>query len=205
MHCTAARPSLQKRERHPGIVLCTAVCLILSMPFSYGQEMAVPVEVHVPLLLNALTFDYAFMTRNPDEIVLGILYQSTNQLSRKVKDEVVSMIRRDRRRIVEEHPVRAIPIEYSATADYARRIAAQGIHALYVAPIPGADISQIAHATRKENIVTVTGVPAYVERGLSIGVRTRDGQHAFIINITASAAEGASLDARILALARIVR
>lgn len=194
-----------KNVKLSGMQVRFAIVLFLSTPFTYGQEMAVPVDVHCPLLLNALTFDREFMRRVPDEIVLGILFQSTNRLSRKVKDDIESFVRREGQQIVQGHRVRTIPIDHSATADLSRSIASLGIHSLYVAPLPGSNIPEIAQVTRKENIVTLTGVPAYVQQGLSVGIWSEENRPAFVINAAASTAEGAMFDARILALARIVR
>jgi hypothetical protein len=50
----------------------------------------------------------------------------------------------------------------------------------------------------------VTGVPEYVERGLAIGVGVKGERPEIVINLDASRAEGAELNAQVLRIARIV-
>jgi hypothetical protein len=74
-----------------------------------------------------------------------------------------------------------------------------------VTPLRAADLRLLMAAARTSRITTVTGVPEYVETGLAIGIGVKGERPEIVINLTASRAEGADLDAQLLKLARIVK
>ncbi len=66
--------------------------------------------------------------------------------------------------------------------------------------------SGTSHASPEHGkILTLTGVPEYVEKGLSIGVWIKGERPALLINLAASKAEGADLDSQFFNLVTIVR
>jgi hypothetical protein len=79
-----------------------------------------------------------------------------------------------------------------------------GIDILYVAPLRTVEPASIAVASRDTQTLTLTGVPAYVEAGLAVGIGTRGGKPQIIVNLPASRAEGSRFSAKLLRLCRIV-
>jgi hypothetical protein len=183
------------------VALCILICS-LALP---AQEVSVPLRVQYPILLKALTFDRALKTRCGGDIVLGILYQGAFRKSLNVKDELLDAIRELSPQSVEGLPLHVVPIEYGPGADLDEELSRNGVNTLYVAPLRAVDIGDVAAATRRKGVLSLTGVPEYVEDGLSIGVWIRGDRPALIINVPASRAEGAQLDSRLLDLARTIR
>jgi hypothetical protein len=67
------------------------------------------------------------------------------------------------------------------------------------------DLRIVTSISRQAGVRTVTGVPRYVEGGLGIGIDLKGERPEIVVNLAASRAEGADLDAQLLKLARIVR
>lgn len=170
-----------------------------------AQEVPVPVSLQYPILLKTLSFDRNLKARSGDAIVLGILYQGRYRRSLDVKDEMVNIANESAMRSVEGLPIRVVPMDYSDAAMLEEQISGKGINTLYVAPLRAADLTTISVLTRKHKVLTLTGVPEYVERGLSIGVVIKGGRPSLFVNLHASREEGANLDSQLLNLARTIR
>ena len=170
-----------------------------------SQEMPVPVRQHYPILIKALTFDRHLKARCGNTIVLGLLYQSRVRQSIRAENELTAIADSASPWFPGGYGIRVVPIDLSSEDRLEGRILAAGVNTLYVAPLRSIDVTRISAVARKNKILTLTGVPAYVEMGLSIGVRMRGGRPSLVINRPASKAEGADLDSQILRLARTIR
>jgi hypothetical protein len=89
-------------------------------------------------------------------------------------------------------------------ADLAAVLQRERIDVLYVTPMRAVDFDTLKATVRASQVITVTGVPEYVERGLAIGVGVKGERPEIVINLDASRAEGAELNAQVLRIARIV-
>jgi hypothetical protein len=165
----------------------------------------VPVETQVPLLVKILNFDRNMMGRPDGDIVLGILYQRKFRTSANVAEEVREAVKRLPASAVGGRRVRSVAIDLDETPDLDAVLARQQVTVLYVTPLRAADLRLLMAAARTSRITTVTGVPEYVETGLAIGIGVKGERPEIVINLTASRAEGADLDAQLLKLARIVK
>ncbi len=170
-----------------------------------AQEVPVPVHLQYSILLKTLSFDRNLKTRSGNAIVLGILFQDRYRLSLDIKNEMVSAANEFTRDSVEGLPIRLVPLEYADEAILEKQISGGGINALYVCPLRAVDLKTIFGLSRKNKVLTFTGVPQYVERGLSIGVVLQRGRPSLFINLRASREEGADLDSQLLNLARTIR
>jgi len=197
---------------HPTPRLCKGlaarlfVALSLLMPsIAAAQEMPVRVRDQFPILLKALTFDRSLSTRCADTLVIGILYQSRFRQSEDAKKEFMSIGQEIASSRAEEIPVRFVPIDLSLGTILHAEILAHRVNTLYVTPLRGTDLKRVIEATRKSKVLTLTGISAYVDSGLSIGVESKDRQPSLVINRRAYRAEGADLDSQLLEIARIIR
>ncbi len=168
------------------------------------QEIAVPVEVQVPLLAKILSFDRNLAARSERELVLGVLFQRRYRTSANVADEVRDAVRRLPPGAVGGRRVRTVPIDLDDTPDLETALGRNGVLVLYVAPLRAADIRALASICRSLRVTSITGVPSYVESGVSVGIGVRGERPEIVINLVASRAEGADLNAQLLKLARIV-
>lgn len=159
-------------------------------------EMAVPVDVQLALFANVLKLDHNF--DGTRALVIGIVYQEEYRPSVLVKDDVIAALHRMK------PSMRAIALEIGSQDLLRQRIAAAAVDVIYVTPLRAVDVAEIARITRGRGVRTFTGVPAYVDAGLAVGIGMRKNRPLIIINLAGARAEGASFSSQLLTLARIV-
>jgi uncharacterized protein DUF4154 len=169
-----------------------------------AQEVAVPVDVQVPLMAKILAFDRKLGEHTKDDVVLGVLYQGRFRMSASVAQEVQDAVKRLAPDAVVGRRMRSVAIDLDETPDLGATLTRHGVTVLYVTPLRAADLGAISVTSRSAGITTMTGVPSYVETGLAIGIGMRGTRPEIVINLVASRAEGADLNAQLLKLARIV-
>lgn len=180
------------------LVLCAGATTLAA------QEMAVPVETQVPILAKILEFNRKLAGGQEGELVIGILYQRRYRTSVNVADEVQQAVKRLPAGVVQGRKIRTVAIALDEQADLAAVLRSEEIDVLYVAPLRAADLNALRATCRASQVTTVTGVPEYVERGLAIGIGVKGERPEIVINLDASRAEGAELNAQVLRIARIV-
>ena len=161
-----------------------------------AQEVAVPVEIQVPLLLKILAFNRS-LGDAADTLVVGIVFQHRNRASAAVGDEVRGLLAAAAR------PIRVVAIDLDETRDLRGTLLRESVRVVYVAPLQAVAVSTVTEATRGERVVSVTGVPRYVEQGVAVGIDLSDSRPRIVINLAASRAEGADFSAELLKLARL--
>jgi hypothetical protein len=183
------------------VALAVSLCCASTLA---AQEVAVPVDVQVPLLAKVLNFDRNLTVGAADEVVLGVLYQSRYRTSANVADEVKDAVRKLPGGVIGGRRVRTVAIDLDETMNLASTLTRQQVTVLYVTPLRAADLHAVAVACRASQVTTITGVPTYVETGLAIGIGTKGERPEIVVNLAASRAEGADFNAQLLKLARIV-
>lgn len=191
-----------RRSGPPRILgLVTAVLLVLGPPL-VAQEMAVPVEVQLPLFLKILTFDRSL---GAPPLVLGVVYQGKYRTSADVADRVRQTTKGALSPGAGAQPLRVVLLDIDEVGDLSEALSRLHVRVVYVSPLRAVAIRSISDVTRRAGIRTLTGVPGYVDDGLGIGIDLKGDRPEIVVNLEASRAEGADLDAQLLKLARIVR
>lgn len=170
-----------------------------------AQEVAVPVDVQVPLFVKILNFDRSLSSRARGEVVLGVLCQGKYRTSAAVADDVQREAHRLAGTAIGGLQVRVVVIDLDETPDLGAALHRLQVTVLYVSPLRGVDVASVSRASRAAQITTLTGVPRYVETGLAIGIDMKGERPQIMVNLAASRAEGADLNAQLLKLARIVQ
>ncbi len=170
---------------------------------SAAQDMPVPVEVQIPLLLKILSFDRALATSPSDPLVVGVVFQGRNRSSSEIGAEVRGQLIAGGRAPGAGRAIRVVPIDLDVISDIRAVLLRDSVRVLYVAPLRAVAISTVAAATRERLVRTFTGIPNYVEQGLSVGIDVNGVRPQIVINLLASRAEGALFSADLLKLARI--
>jgi YfiR/HmsC-like len=170
-----------------------------------AQEIAVPVQVHVPLLVKILSFDRNLTARIGERVVLGVLYQRHYRTSANIADEVRRAAAELETTDTGGFTVHPVAIDLDATQDLRAALARHQVTVLYVSPLRAVDLATVIAATRPGSVTTLTGVPEYVETGLAVGIDLRGGRPEIVVNLPASRAEGADLNAQLLKLARVIQ
>ena len=179
--------------------------IFLWATMSWAQEMAVAVNTQFTLFSKILAFDRNLKTRRHDEIVIGIVYQSRFRTSLNVKNEILRIAGEYSTRKIEGIPIRYIPIDLGDETDLESAISTNSVNVLYIAPLRVLEIAGITRISRAKRIITLTGVPDYVESGLAIGIGTKGEKPQILINLAAAKAEGANLSSELLKLSKVIK
>lgn len=188
----------------PAPLMLSLLCGTLPVSPLVAQNMAASVEVQVPLLLKTISFDRSRVAGTGHDLVVGVLYQGKYRASAEVASGV--------RRTLESLPqsgvgawtLRLVLIDLDDAGDLDSILTHKRVSVLYVSPLRAASLRRITDATRASRVTTVTGVPGYVDAGLSIGIDVQEDRPRIIMNLAASQAEGAQFSSQLLHLARLV-
>lgn len=195
------RPSVKSyRARGASILLALGLGVVFTTG-AVGQEMPIPVPTQVSFFTRMLAFDRN-LDRMGEGIVVGVLYQRRFRASLNAKNAVLAA--------GQEHPwiagrsVRYVGIEMVDAADLNWELDRHDIDVIYVAPLRAVLIDNIVAVSRARRVLSFTGVPEYVSRGLVMGVGILGERPLILVNLTAARASGAELSSELLKLAQIV-
>ncbi len=165
--------------------------------------MAVSPDVQYSLFARILTFDRALQRTGRDTIVIGVLYQEGVKISLQAKDDFLAAVAQSNIKEILGRQIECVPVAANglllpAEAD------SVGVDVLYVTPVRAYDIALLADHMADAKILTMTGVPEYVEEGIAIGIGSRGDKPEILINLEEAKNQGADLSAQLLHLATIV-
>jgi len=177
--------------------------MLFATALSWAQKMVVPMEQQVPLLLKILIFDRNLETRVGNEIVIGILYQERFRRSLNVKDDFINSTDHSIKNSVNNIPIKTVSIDVESN-DLETVVMREKIDLFYIAPLRAFSMDKITDVSRSMRIMTLTGVPEYVEAGITVGIGLKGGRPNILINLEAAKAEGVDFSSRLLRLAQII-
>jgi hypothetical protein len=168
-----------------------------------AQDISVPIEVQVPLLLKILSFDRTLAAGSRDSLVVGVVFQSHYRVSAGVSDEVCRALAAAGRNTTAGRALRVVTIDLDQPGNLGAALLRERVRVLYVAPLRAVATSAVAAATRERQVISLTGVVQYVEEGLAVAVDAKGERPQIVINLAASRAEGAVFAGQLLKLARL--
>lgn len=169
-----------------------------------AQEIEAPVEVQYALLHKILAFDRNLKNRVGEELVIGILFQSNVRSSLICKDELIAVIEKAQSEKLVDLPVRYVALEMAAALDLSEFVSKNKIDVFYVAPLRAVDIKSVTAVSRAKKIFTFTGVPAYVDAGVTAGVGSKGESPRILVNLPSARAEGVEFSSQLLKLAKVI-
>lgn len=104
---------------------------------------------------------------------------------------------------IADRSLRVVSINWANDVKIEALLTREKIDILYVAPLRSVSISDIAAAAQALGIRTWSSVPAYVDKGLALGVGIREDRPLILVNRTSARAEGSDLSSQLLKLARV--
>ena len=161
------------------------------------QEMAVPVDLQFSLFYRILTYDRTLERRAADGLVIGVVFQRRFRESALARDLAIRQLPPD----AAGFRVRFVSIDLD-DVDLASAAVEGGCDVLYVTPLRAVSLRTVTSVSRARGLLTLTGVAAYVEQGLAVGIGLRGDRPEILVNVAASRAEGADFSAQLLGLAR---
>jgi hypothetical protein len=169
-----------------------------------GQDIAVPVEVQLPLFKKVLTFDRNLEKRPDGDLVVGVLYQSRFRRSLAVKNDFFDCLDKSTAVSLGRFALRYEAIDMSETPDWLAEASARGVNILYIAPLRAVDVRTIFRKSQSHRWVSWTGVMEYVDAGCSIGIVLNGDRPSIRVNLPASRLEGLDLSSQLLNLVQVV-
>ena len=182
---------------------CRFPCWALAAALAGNQAAPVAMPIQYQLVLKVLTAERNRPLETRKALTVGIVYEGKSPDSRDVKDRFAAEIGKGAASSPAP-PVSFGLIDVSSPAGLASEFARTTPDILYVSPLPGFDLDSIVSLSRARKILTFTGVPAYVQSGLSVGFSSERGDARILINRKASLAEGADFSSKLLKLARVI-
>lgn len=167
-----------------------------------GQEMPVPIEVQADLLGRILQFDRDFAARAGDEIVVAVLYQSRFRASLTAREDIARLL--EDMDGIAGRPLRVVAMELDPSTSLEAALERSEADVVYVSPLRATGVGSIVQATRRLRILSYTGVPEYVDDGVSVGFSIRGAGSEILINLDAAIAEGARFSSELLKLSRVI-
>lgn len=188
---------LRRRLRYAVAML--SVLVAAALPGDVGaQDVEVPVAVQVPLFLKVMTFDRQRRHVPDGDVVIGITFQSGYRNSITIRDEATRALSK-----APNARVRVVLIDLDRD-DLSAMLQHHHVQILYVSPLRAISVATIAGVAATGRVITVTGVPQYVEQGLAVGVRLQGDRPRLMVNLSASKQGGADFTSELLKLAEVL-
>jgi hypothetical protein len=170
-----------------------------------AEDMAVAADRQVPLLLKILTYDRQLEVKSRDELVIGIVNSPTDAASAKATEEISNTLYGYLGKTVKKLKLQFFLHDYSTPEKLSNWTKAKGVTVLYISPGNDKNLAAILKISQDRKITTTTGVPGYVEKGVSVGIGERQSKPQILINLTSSRREGSEFDASLLRIATVIK
>jgi hypothetical protein len=177
---------------------------LMLLPIATAEDLPVPVETQLPLLLKVLTFDRNLQETMGDELVIAVVYQKRFRQSLLIKEALERAAATTELTRVAGTPFRLAPVALDDPDLLEQSLIEVEADVLYIAPLRAIPISTVTDASRRLGVLTMTGVPDYINSGVSVAIEVARSRPRLVINLEAAEKEGADLSSRLLNLARVV-
>lgn len=186
-------------------ILSSFMILFLFAHASNSQTVVVPVDIHLPILFKVLNLEKGASKPDTGAFIVAIIYESSNAGSVAVMNEILAFCNREQQNLMDDKSITFITVDIHKTKNFQEIIHATKAFALYVAPLSPVALHRVTGASQKEKMLSMTGVPEYVDEGVSLGVGVKGDSPEIIINLTSSKEEGSEFSSKVLGVARIVK
>src|SRR5262245_57524999 len=97
------------------------------------DRMPVPASLQVPLLLKILTYDRNFTARTGSSLRIAVVFNGTNQVSLRARDEIAAAFDAFGDKTVKNLPIRYTALEYVSDSQVDGAVRTGQINVFYVA------------------------------------------------------------------------
>jgi len=184
-------------------VLCLVGASAGARPMPQDGRPGIDASSQYRLYLKVLAFDRNFTARVGDGLIIGVFFAGAVKESRQAMDDFARAVAEGPADF-EGLPVRLVPIKYGKAAEIETGLIEGSVDVLYVTPLGPNDVNGVSAVCRARKVPTFTGVPEYVERGLSVSFGLSGRKAEVLINLGSSRAEGSDFSARLLDMVTVV-
>jgi hypothetical protein len=199
----AARSALT-RVMYGGLAVAIAiVTLVASLPrMAHAQNGA----REAALILRILSYDRNLPQRASNAVVVMVVYAPGNAASEGERSRIVAAINQlGSRATVANMPARAIDHAFRDAATMQAAARSNRVAAIYVCTGLAGATGPISESARAIPTLTMSSDADSVRHGLGVALVSAGAQVRLIVNLPATEAQGARLDAAVLRLAEIIR
>lgn len=204
MNMASGRDGLKGHHRtrwRMGITVLVMLAAGAAVTAQTQDHMPLSVAVQWETLAKVMTFERR-LVQIADTVVVGIVYQGRVRESDLVRIELERAI--DELSVAGGLSFGHRVIDIGDGSDLEAQVRDAPIDVIYIAPLRAVGADRVARLCHEAGLLTMTGVPRYVDQGVGVGVDLTGTRLALLVNLNAVRRSGTELSARILALSRIV-
>lgn len=165
-----------------------------------------PASIQVPIFLKILTFDRNFDNRVKSRLKIAIVYVEEDPASQRAGKEIASALDSYTDKTIKKLPISYVLTRYTTEQKMMDLVKSQEIDVFYLAPGTSKHLAAFLRISREYQIITMTGVPEYVAKGVAVGLDLGDdNKPRILINLTSAKLEGVVFDANLLRLATLLQ
>jgi hypothetical protein len=165
--------------------------------------MPAPMGIQYPLLMKVFSADRNLSARSGNGIVIGVIYQRNVRESARAAHSLEEWVRRNPDSPFAGTEVHLVALAIDELSDLGQALTRDSVDICYIAPLRASSLDTLLSVTRRLSLATCTGVPEYVEQGVSVGVGVKADHPQILINMFATKLETLELGSEVLTLARI--
>jgi hypothetical protein len=185
------------RELLLGVYVPFVIAGWTTSPAQDGMPVEAPRQV--ALIKKVAEYDYNAKHRSP-AIRVGIVFLPTVAESVSAKDQIAAALtqaERDQSPRTSD-PYAHVVLPYSSADDLARALDRDNVNVLYVTPGLDSVLADILRVSRARKILSMTGQPSYVDKGVTVGFGAEQNYFYCTVNLHAMRQEGTDFDGRFL-------
>ncbi|MFL5262929.1 MAG: YfiR/HmsC family protein [Anaeromyxobacteraceae bacterium] len=187
----------------PRLAALAALALLVAPAAARAEDLAP--RKQALLLLRVLVYDRNLKARAGAAVRVAVAYRAGDGDGERERDDVVAAFEAVSREVVAAGlPVEIAALPYRDPADFDARLAAAHPASVYACASLRGAAKEIARASRAHGALSATGQREAVEAGLAVGLVNRGPRAGVVVNLPAAKAEGADLDAALLAIAEVI-
>ena len=201
---TAAKTSRRGVPRGwGGLAAVLAGGVALAPGPAHAQD--VPPQMQAVLVVKAVAYDQSLKTRAQGAVNVVVLFRPGHAASESGSTAVTNALTGLAKKAdVAGLPLRVVAMPYTTAAALDAAVQAQKATVVFVGPGLADAVGAISGVTRKRSVLTACGSEEYVRAGLSMGIVLKNDKPSILVNLAATRAEGASLDANLLRIAQVI-
>lgn len=185
---------------------CLYIALVIFVFFaeSFAQEVPLPADTQIKLLIKTLEFDRNLSGRSHDFVNIAIFYQKKNRQSNDLKLDIENAIQQFKTSKIQKKSIKFIFIDISTISEYNDIINSQHIDVAFILPLKSINVNELTTITRQKQIISITPCPDYIKNGVSIGFDLQGGKPQIILNLSNAKKEGTNFSSIFLNYAKVI-
>ena len=175
--------------------------LLVRVRPSGADQVVVPLELQAELLAKVASYDRNMTARAGDRLQVLLVTKSSDSESVRVVTRMQSALRSIPQ--IGGLPHDEQTLNFTNATDLARHCRAQHVAIVFLGPGHGDDIPSIRDALADVDVLSVSPVPEYVERGVVLGFDVVSGKPRLLVNLAQARRQHVALRAEILKLMKV--